>query len=519
MASSLSLLSRQISDLRLKIQALEKEIIDHQIDVVRMELDAITSINQLRPEVHQLLAQMQEHLPEKILEFSNQIADAPLFHPLYEELLEEKEEAESEEEFYENQKELAIEEIEMYIDGPYPEEAAALRALYKAHITKTEQVEKAYDDNDIPSLFNALNEEQKGEMSTNSVVRYGFTAQLERLSDNFSVLMDSPLKKDIDHQLLDDFDAEFLALASILKETKEALEESLQLKKPSERLEMIIAELEKAVEEVDSEDFDMNMFDDDLFNEMLANFDGSGLEPFGYAPDEVNWQEVENPKHPIGSSVRINASIPGEAALYVKNTDDWQAWVLGAYSDGEVILYDVILDSVTLNNLPKKYIKAKSEEGESFAVFSFRENEIAETSARDTLDTTRTTFRTLHHRYFWGDINKDAHAKKMYQIMLAKPAESDLSNWLHYFAQGPIELPAMATVEGIYDLELAPNTLVEVVDIYMDKNEEIEDGLIAKVEVNGQQLETPLLDLMPLNEDSSFGEAVLDYRDWADYHL
>lgn len=235
--------------------------------------------------------------------------------------------------------------------------------------------------------------------------------------------------------------------------------------------------------------------------------------------EEAAWHPVENPKFPVASVVKVAADHqPDQRDFPEVHTRGWHGRIMEAHTDGTTVIYTLQLDSLTIDKLPAAYLKMLCEEG-PLPYFEFTEDELETAESRDTAQEATIKLRATYHRYFWGNIEEDQQANRIYQIMMKRPAADDLDNWLDYF-QHEVHYPLPAVAAGIIFNHLPYGTPVEVVGIE-GLDQEGEFGLIASVKKGRAIISYPLMELGPDNgqEENKQSWPLKDYRYWADFML
>lgn len=232
------------------------------------------------------------------------------------------------------------------------------------------------------------------------------------------------------------------------------------------------------------------------------------------------WKEIASPKFKTGSLVAITAPLDLQSQAFPElTTKGWRGRVEEAITDGKSCYYIISLDSITLKQLPPRYLQEMVEAGERDNPFLLEvpEQALKAVAPKDTEAEALEFQKLTYHTYFWGNIKKDAQAKRMFQILTRDPADDDLGNWLHYF-QHQVTFPISAEVEGLLLDEIQPGTEVEILGIEgLGADEQM--GLIGSIQKGRAILSYPLMELQPLNENDPAQQPLSDYRYWADFSL
>jgi hypothetical protein len=496
--------------LKKAIAELEHTISAHQRKHIAEQLEAVNSVSRLRPVIQDLLMQARSFADPRILEFGEQAADAPLFHPLYEELLLEQQKAGDEATFYAQQQVYLLEELQVYQASPFPEEHNILRLLYGAHADRTAEVEAAYDQHDIHKLYMQLHEDKKESIALNTLY-LGIRAQVERLQDSLQIMEESPLAISAIHDETGAYEAEFLALAQLMGEVREALEESVAQQKTTDRLKKLVEAVESETDHLFSYPLAMPSIDEDDPDYGFRQFYGM------INQGQSVWKSTDEGRFKKGVAVSISSEYPDGKAFGFTDTTAWQGRILQAYTDGKTYIYELMLDSITIQSLPIDFIKAKCINfDDSFAIHTFEEEELSIAEARDTQEEAYHIYRQFFNRFFWGDIEQDPAARRMHRILNTIPEGTDLENWEAYFKEH-VAFPFKAILEGVSDFSFTPDTLVEVLSL--EQTDEEGEGLMVKIKDKKQTSSAALIELLPYQEDTETGAVLLAYRHWADHML
>ena len=490
--------------LKKTISELEDKISKHQQTSIATQLEAVDAVLKLRPVIQDLLLQAKSFADQNILEFGEQAANAPLFHPLYEELLLEKQNARDEATFYKQQQAYLLEELQSYQASPFPEENNILRLLYRSYTNKTAEVEAAYDRHDINALYSKLNEEQKEGIDIKALY-LGIRAQVERLSDSLQILQESPLAILALNDKVGHYEAEFLALAQLMGQVKEVLEESVAKQATSDKLLQLIEAIEAETDQLFSPSPGMPGRDGDDSAYFFQEF-------YEMSNQGQVWHSTDDGRFKKGATVKISSDYPDGRAFGFSDTSGWQGRILQAYTDGENYIYELMLDSITINSLPIEFIEAKCVNfDDSFAIHTFEEEDLTLVDARDNQEEAYRIYKQFFNQFFWGDIEQDPDAKRMHQILNTLPNATDLENWEAYL-KNHISFPFKAILVGF-----SGDTLVEVLGL--GETDEEGEGLMVNIKDQTQTSSVALIELQPHQEDTETGKVLLAYRYWADHML
>ncbi|MCB0595801.1 MAG: hypothetical protein H6557_25560 [Lewinellaceae bacterium] len=535
--ASLATLQKEVETLldkaeetRQQLGATRRQILDAQLQASHEMLEHIEAINQFRQEIREMLVQLEGFDPddlEAIRSMGEQLATAPLFHPQFEELLARKANAANNGRSFDEQlREQVLDRLDEFSFFPGEKENTAHNAAVK-NLIHADKLAKTWE---LPTLSRLLLSQDpaarldaEAALSLFSKLKEGLQEYLTRIRREDKSLRNSTFGRHAFSTEPDEGLDDFQGLRELLEKMRDAFADSIQRKGPSPLLESLIEEY--GLDEDDEEEYEdelLSAFLDDMLDEseglMFSEDFGPDIEPFFDEDDDEEWMEVENPRFPVGSSVRVTADkglSPGFSDINIKG---WQGRVEDALTNGQEVVYIVALDSPTLQELPERFIEYTCEEEYgSFSRYEFDEEDLEPAAPRDTEEEAFTTQRQLFHRFFWGDIQDDEQAARMYRIMLASPASEDIDNWIAYF-HNEVEYPFPAVVEGLALQHIEPGTEIEVLGVEgIDEEEGF--GLVASIKKGRAILSYPLMELMPVNEHDPKGQPLLDYRYWADLML
>ncbi|MCB0547401.1 MAG: hypothetical protein KDD19_07405 [Phaeodactylibacter sp.] len=510
-----------------QLNATRKHILETQLQASHQLLEHIEAINQLRQDINKMLGQLEGFEPEDLEAVQNmgyQLATAPLFHPQFEELLARKANAGNNGRSFEEQlREQVLDRLDEFSFFPGENENAAR----KAALSSLASADKLVKAEELPPLARmALSQKAFQTMEPDdalhllSLLQDGLKEYLNRIRREEKSLKNSTFGRHAFGTESDEGVEDFQSLRELLEKLKEAFADSIQRKGPSPLLGTLIEEY--GLEEDDeAEDELLSAFLEDMLDEseglMFSEDFDPDFSPF-FEEDEEDWAEVENPQFPIGTSVEVIADKTLGEGFTDISIKGWQGRVEEALTNGEEIVYVVALDSITLKELPQRFIEFTCEEEYgTFSRYEFDEADLAPAQPRDTEEDAIILQRQLFHRYFWGDIEEDQQAARIYRIMLQSPAADDIDNWATYFGS-EVDYPFPAVVEGLVLQHIEPGTEVEVLGVESIDQED-GFGLVASIKKGRAILSYPLMELMPVNDNDPKAQPLLDYRYWADLML
>jgi len=213
----------------------------------------------------------------------------------------------------------------------------------------------------------------------------------------------------------------------------------------------------------------------EMINSMREMFEEFGMD------DYDGYEEIENPKFKIGSSVKL------------KTENRFKGWV-GRVSqalrddEGEEI-YVIDFDSITISQyMTSEFIIKLIEGGEDFSEYEASPNELETCKPRDTKEEALAAHRTAFHKHRWNDLGKK-EKDLMFQIMTNFPEKTDEENWEIYF-KNTFQFPVEAISRGIFNFP--KNTKIELTAPYVWDER---GGMLAMVKLKGDFVrDHPILD-------------------------
>jgi hypothetical protein len=531
-------LLRQAQQREQELKAQRQKIYDYQLAAEKAFLEHVSNLWQLRAEVIQLVHQVEEIdvLDEDTMTvlryISEDLNELPLFHPHYEKLLEARAAAPQQNGQTIDQE--TAKRIKDWLDSfsDYPGELeieagkAALQALNRLGKNQAGMdIEMALQGILLPvSALLDAGLESLGEAPALALLREqekGLKAFIARIEKESRLLTSSDTTRiALENQPAEQHE-DITELQATLEKVKAALEDTIRRGAPSPLFDELADEYayEDGEEEQDAfRDRQVGAFLNDMLDETEGLFYGGGFdEDFLYdmMEDDYELEPNENPRFPLGSSVKIIADRLLEDDPFGINLKGLQGRLTEAFHFQESTLYTIQLDSVSLRSLPEAFVrKCCEDEYGSFTFFEVEEETLEPATPRDTPEEATATHRHLFHYHFWGDVETNDAAARIYRIMMKSPTLTDTDNWLDYFAK-EVQFPFDAQVEGLTFQNIEPGTRVEVLGIEGNDPED-EFGLIASIRKGRAILSYPLCELMPLFHDDPKGQALNDYRLWAD---
>lgn len=294
-----------------------------------------------------------------------------------------------------------------------------------------------------------------------------------------------------------------------LTKLRDAFSESVKLGNISPLNEMMLAESAGQPSEAEMmsmlEDMMSGKIDPNNLKNMFGDNDDDDDDFWGYGGED---EAIENAKFKEGSSVKIAKRIydPETGIALGGFIGRIEEIFLGENSE---VMYEVELDSISVNKLPSIYVKEMVVEEEDFQNFNIAETSLKKCQARDTKEATYGAFRTLFHQYLWHHLAESTQ-ERFQAILLQKPALMDYENWEIYLKK-QLKFPMNVKSRGLLEFRKGEKLYITKLAGY---NEEV--GLIADVDYRNRPGNYPLYDLMPVTKNKQLQQIFDDYLTFAE---
>ena len=398
-----------------------------------------------------------------------------------------------------------------------------------------QQINEAYQHNDIQTLLEleSMYLLEELDFSTKAVTvdvlqqeidrlkrdLHFIDQQIERTSEEIQNLRKSELgymltsfnKSERQGQGFDQANAHFDEMIRMFTALRDGLKESVEQGRFSPKLMDIIMGQEPGFDDGD-DDFPPDVNPIDLVMRMMDG-DQDAMDMFGDIFDDDfddDYEPVENPKFPIGSSVRVKASIgmPYDKKIKMKG---WEGRVMGAfYNEKEQVFYEVSFDSVTISQMPGKLIAEVVEEGEDFQEMEVMEHQLEACKPRDSEGDAVGAYRKAYHRHAWNFLENPAQAGRLQKILLHHPHLSDHENWTAHLLRH-LKFPFDAKTRGLMDVK--PGIAGQVLG-FQQYDEEYGHIVVVKMKGEPGRQRYPLFDLRAADRRSPVSELLDDYSVW-----
>jgi len=322
-------------------------------------------------------------------------------------------------------------------------------------------------------------------------------------------MLTSMNRADREGQGFDHFNAQFDNMIDMFTKLRDGLIDSIQERKISPKLMDLLMGQEEDFDE--EEDFPHGANPMDLLMRLMEGDEEAFDMLNDFYEDEMM---VENPKFPIGSSVRVKSAASSPHDRKVK-MQGWTGRVNEAYyNERNQVVYDVSFDSVTIQQMPPSLIRKVLEMGEDFQDIELLENQLEACRPRDKFDDAVAAYRTAYHQYLWPSLTDPAQAKRLKDILLRYPVLTDEQNWDSYFDHH-LKFPFNVTTKGTPFIEEGIPMQVTGIETFDN-----DAGHLVNIQMLGQRGKKkkqlfPLLNLNAADPYSPTAQILEDYDTWA----
>ncbi len=295
-----------------------------------------------------------------------------------------------------------------------------------------------------------------------------------------------------------------------LTKMRDAFSESIKLGNISPLNEMMMAESAGQPSQAEM----MAMLEDMMSGKMdpndLANMFGNDDDDdfWGSDEDDDDDDAVENAKFKEGDSVKIGKNVIDEdSKLNLSGLIGRVEDVYYGYDDE--IVYEVELDSISLNKLPTDFIEEMVGMEADFQNYELAESQLKKCKARDSKGAAQGAYRKNLHQYMWN-YTDDATQKRLQTILLRRPDLLDWENW-QIFLEKKLKFPIAVQSRGMMEFRKGEKLKITRLAGF---NEEV--GIIVDVNYRNRPGNYPLFDLMPTAKNKPLRQIFNDYLVWAE---
>ena len=215
----------------------------------------------------------------------------------------------------------------------------------------------------------------------------------------------------------------------------------------------------------------------------------------------------------IGDSVIVNQGVK-EPDLEEFELSGWQGRVvdIDTKSDKQNILITIEWDSLTMNQIPSKYIVQSEVEGFDWTQMTLFESEMGKTIPRDTQENVIELKDELSEKYYLESLGEEGlRISKILKGVDLNDEMKCLKKWFDYLDK-KLNFPVQAMVSDAEYSAVLKNgdkvsikSLHDFIDIY---------GIIAAISFNRTKHKCELCDLKVIDKTKSDFQLIEDYKTW-----
>ncbi|MBN1975339.1 MAG: hypothetical protein JW787_17000 [Sedimentisphaerales bacterium] len=205
----------------------------------------------------------------------------------------------------------------------------------------------------------------------------------------------------------------------------------------------------------------------------------------------------------IGDSVKVKKGVmcPNDDSVCIGG---WQGRISEIEDDGIV---KICWDSITLMQLPPKYIKISEEEGLDWAKMYISLDEIEQTSPRDSKAQAEEIAEKMEGKFQW--IGGDEEDKRIFNVIA--DVDDELEAWDDYLRR-VLKFPFEAKVSEYQERGLLKSS--DIVQVQGINEADDLHGILVDVQYGRKRLVFPLCDLNVRDKKSANYTPVQDYCVW-----
>ncbi len=215
----------------------------------------------------------------------------------------------------------------------------------------------------------------------------------------------------------------------------------------------------------------------------------------------------------LGDSVIVKQGVK-EPDFEEFSIGGWQGRVveIDTKSDKDNNLIMIEWDSLTLRQIPSKYIEQSERDGLDWKNMTLYESELEKSKPRDTKENVKQTQDKLSDNHYWDSLGDEViRISKILDNVNPQDEMKCLQKWVEYL-DNELSFPIHAIVSDSEDNWLIKSgdrviikSLPHIVDMY---------GIIASIRLNDEKYEFPLCDLEVIDKTKSDFQLIDDYRTW-----
>jgi hypothetical protein len=216
----------------------------------------------------------------------------------------------------------------------------------------------------------------------------------------------------------------------------------------------------------------------------------------------------------IGDSAKVKDGIK-EPDTEDFELSDWQGRIVEIYKKADHegnILITIEWDSLTLLQIPAKFIQQSEIDGLDWKTMVLYESDLNKTDSRDSEGDVKKTQEILSEKYYWFSIGEEgSRISNVLEGVNPKDEMKCFQAWDKYLDK-ELSFPIQAIVSESADNWLIKcgdkvqiKSLSEIVDMY---------GIIAAIILKGKSYKYPLCDLEVLDKKANNHQLIQDYCVW-----
>lgn len=206
----------------------------------------------------------------------------------------------------------------------------------------------------------------------------------------------------------------------------------------------------------------------------------------------------------VGDSVKVKEGTmcPDDNSVRIAG---WQGRVFEIEEDSKMV--GIRWDSITLEQLPREYIKKSEKEGLGWTEMYLAVDEIGPTSPRDSEITADEVAEKMESKFHWLGIDKEG--ERIFKVIA--DSEDEIEAW-YCSLRGVLQFPFEAKVNEYQE----KGPLKEGDKVQVQRITEADDlyGILVKVKYDRQHFVFPLSDLAVLDKKAANYTPLNDYCVW-----
>ena len=216
----------------------------------------------------------------------------------------------------------------------------------------------------------------------------------------------------------------------------------------------------------------------------------------------------------IGDSVKVKQGIK-EPDSEDFEIGGWQGRVIDVEKKSDDmgnIIITIEWDSLTLEQLPAKFIHQSEIDGLDWQTMNLFESDLDKAVSRDKNSDVKKVQDLLADKYYWFSLGEEGLRISTILVGINPKDEMECFQKWNSFLENDLSFPIQAVVtesEDNWILKIGDKvqlkSLSEIVDLY---------GIIAKITLDGKSFEYPLCNLEALDKKSANFQLINDYSVW-----